>query len=82
MRRILGAAAFATLFAAFAHGAAGGTIAGVVKDPAGAPLRGAFVRAQNPKTRITVSVLSDQQGRYRIQGLEPGAYDLRAVAID
>ena len=35
------------------------TITGSVRGVDGAPFQGAFVEAQNTKTRITVSVLSD-----------------------
>jgi len=41
------------------------TITGTVKGPDGQPFRGAFVQARNAKTKITVNVLSDNQGRYR-----------------
>ena len=64
----------------FAYGAADATISGVVKDPAGAPFRGAFVHAQNVQSKITVNVLSDNQGRYRIQNLPPGEYQIRVTA--
>src|SRR5258708_31966344 len=62
------------LCATFAYGATDATISGTVKDPAGAPFKGAFVQAQNIKTRICVNVLSDKQGSYRILGLKPGEY--------
>ena len=42
----------------------GATITGTVKGPDGNPFEGAFVQAQNAKTRITVSVLSGKDGRY------------------
>ncbi|MCU1341648.1 MAG: hypothetical protein JWN92_1071, partial [Candidatus Acidoferrum typicum] len=69
------------LCATFAYGATDATISGTVKDPAGAPFKGAFVQAQNMKTRIYVNVLSDKQGRYRIQGLTPGEYEVLARAV-
>ncbi|MGD0907672.1 MAG: carboxypeptidase-like regulatory domain-containing protein, partial [Candidatus Acidiferrales bacterium] len=50
----------------------GATITGTVKGKDGAPFQGAFVQAQNTKTRITVSVLSDSRGQYRIQRLPAG----------
>src|SRR6267378_4273757 len=56
------------LCASFVYGATDATISGTVKDPSGAPFRGAFVQAQNTKTRIYVNVLSDKLGRYQIQG--------------
>ncbi len=57
------------------------TITGTVKGPDGSAFPGAFVEAQNMKTKITVAVLSDTGGHYRIEGLAPGQYRvfLRAV---
>ena len=72
---------FVILVASCVNAAADGTISGTVKDPAGAPFKGAFVRAQNAKTKITVAVLSDKQGRYRVTNLPPGDYQVRATAI-
>src|SRR5207302_1592684 len=69
------------LCASFAYGANEATISGVVKDSAGTPFKGAFVQAQNTKTKIYVSVLSDKQGRYQIQGLLPGEYRVLAKAV-
>src|SRR6202158_2676422 len=56
------------------------TITGTVKGVDGAPSQGAFVEAQNTKTRITVIVLSDSQGRYRIENLPAGEYRLQIRA--
>ena len=44
------------------------TITGKVKGVDGTPFQGAFVEAQNAKSKITVIVLSDSQGRYRVEG--------------
>jgi virginiamycin B lyase len=71
---------FVMLVASIAYGAADGTISGTVKDSAGAPFKGAFLRAQNAKTKITVVVLSDKQGRYRAT-LPPGDYAIRTTAV-
>src|SRR5262245_10400405 len=56
-------------------------ISGTVKNSAGAPFKGAFVRARNVKTKTTVNVLSDNSGQYRVQNLPPGDYEIRATAI-
>lgn len=72
---LLGALVFA---ASFAHGA---TVTGTVKGPNGAPFKGAFVEAQNQSTKITVSVLSAADGRYRIENIPAGDYELRIRAI-
>jgi virginiamycin B lyase len=52
------------------------TISGTVTGPDGAPFRGAFVQARNGATKITVSVLSDNQGHYQVPDLTAGDYRL------
>jgi virginiamycin B lyase len=59
----------------------GATITGTVKGADGASFQGAFVEAQNAKTRITVIVLSDSQGRYRIPDLAAGEYRVFIKAV-
>jgi virginiamycin B lyase len=66
------------LFSSLAHAA---TVAGNVKGPDGAPFEGAFVQAINAKTHISVSVLSDKQGRYRVENLPAGEYQIRVRAV-
>ena len=80
MNRFWSAVGLVIFCAAFAYGATDANISGVVKDPSGAPFRGAFVRAQNVQSKISVNVLSDNQGRYRIQNLPPGEYQVRVTA--
>jgi len=70
------------LCAAVSYGSAQGTITGTVKDPNGAAVRGAFVRARSAsRSRITVSVLSDSQGRYKFDSLTPGGYRVWSEAV-
>jgi hypothetical protein len=61
--------------AAWAQGAAGGGVAGVVRDASGAVLPGATVEAASPalieKVRVTVT---GDQGLYQIVDLRPGIY--------
>src|SRR5262249_51534048 len=57
------------------------TITGTVTGPDGKPFRGAFVQARNLTTKITVSVLSDNAGRYRVENLTAGDYRLQMRAI-
>jgi virginiamycin B lyase len=57
------------------------TIAGTVSAADGAPFQGAFVEAQNTKTKITVIVLSDSGGRYRIPDLSAGDYRVFIRAV-
>ena len=56
------------------------SVAGSVRGPDGTPFRGAFVQAENTSTRILVSVLTDKDGRYRIENLPPGKYQLQVKA--
>ena len=74
------AALFAFLILA-ASASRAATVSGTVKGPDGAPFKGAFVEAQNAATKITVSVLSAPDGRYRIENLPAGDYELRIRAI-
>src|SRR5258707_14535418 len=57
------------------------TITGTVNGADASPFQGAFVEAQNAKTRITVIVLSDTQGRYRIPDLAAGDYRVFIKAV-
>src|ERR1700681_4796236 len=52
------------------------SIAGSVKGPDGAPFEGAFVQAQNTKTRMWFIVLTDSQGRYRVDKVPAGEYNI------
>ena len=66
MNKLLRAVGLVILITSFGSAAHGGVISGTVKGPDGAAFRGAFVRAQSAKTKITVNVLSDRNGTYRI----------------
>ena len=59
----------------------GATITGIVKRPDGAPFMGAFVEAQNSSTKITVIVLSDNLGHYRIPSLPAGDYRVQIRSV-
>src|SRR5450631_4085974 len=56
------------------------TITGTVKGPGGKPIMAAFVIAENTQNKMTLSVLTDPQGRYHIN-LPAAAYSLRTRAI-
>ena len=58
----------------------GARVSGVVKGPDGAPVEGAFVQAQNTKTKISFLVLSDRQGKYQIDKLPAGEYRVQIKA--
>ncbi len=58
-----------------AQDASSGTIAGVVRDQAGAVLPGVTVEASSPALiERTRSMVSDGEGRYRLVDLRSGAY--------
>jgi virginiamycin B lyase len=73
--------AFISLFVFVGHAAAGGTIAGTIKGPDGAPFKAAFVRAQNVQTKMTTMVLSNSQGKYLVNNLAPGSYEVWATSV-
>jgi Carboxypeptidase regulatory-like domain len=74
----MGLAGAVFMLASFAYGA---TITGTVTGPDGAPFPAAFVQARNAKTKITVMVLSDNNGRYRIENLPAGDCQVQARTI-
>jgi len=71
-----------SLFATVAPAAAGGNISGTVKGPDGAPFKAAFVRAQNMQTKMVTIVLSNAQGKYLVNNLVPGTYDVWATSVE
>ena len=56
-------------------------VTGTVQGPDGKPFMGAFVVAQNTRTKVTVNVLSDASGHYRIVGLPGAAYSIQISAV-
>jgi hypothetical protein len=52
---------------------------GTVGDASGAALPNVKVSATNRDTQLSVSVMTDASGDYRIPGLSPGNYELRAA---
>ncbi|MGH9680514.1 MAG: virginiamycin B lyase family protein, partial [Candidatus Acidiferrales bacterium] len=80
MRTLLRGFGLILLSAAFAGALSAGEISGTVKGPDGSAFKGAFVHAQNSKTKITVDVLSDRNGAYRVENLDPGDYVVTAAA--
>jgi virginiamycin B lyase len=70
-----------TLTSALASPALAATITGTVTGPDGKPFMGAFVVAENPQTKMTVSVLSNAQGRYYIGNLPAANYTLKMNSI-
>src|ERR1700676_4120885 len=70
-----------TAFLFLATFAQAASVTGSVKSPDGTPFRGAFVQAQNAGTRVLVSVLTDKDGRYRIENLAAGKYEVQVKAV-
>src|SRR5580704_12838812 len=81
MRSICKLAALVSFLVLFSSSAFAATVTGTVKGPDGAPFEGAFVLAVNAKTKVSVSVLSDKQGRYRVENLPAGEYQVRVRAV-
>jgi virginiamycin B lyase len=70
-----------SLTALMSAAALGASITGTVTGPDGKPFMGAFVAAENRQSRMTVNVLSDAQGRYRITNVPGASYMVRIEAI-
>jgi hypothetical protein len=54
-----------------------GTILGTVHDTSGAVMPGCAVTAENVGTSAKRSTLTDEQGSYTVQNLEPGTYTIK-----
>jgi hypothetical protein len=61
------------------HGA-GGRIEGKVTDPKGAAIPGATVTVINKSTKQSLTAVTDGQGRYKVEGLPAGTYDVAISA--
>jgi hypothetical protein len=59
---------------------AGGRIEGRITDPKGAIVIGATVTVIDPVTNRNFTALTDQQGRYKVEGLPAGAYSVVVAA--
>jgi len=81
MRMTRFALGLSVVAAASGAGADAATITGTVAGPDGKAFRGAFVQARHIAAKMTVSVLSDNAGRYRIDNLPAGDYRLQMRAI-
>jgi hypothetical protein len=70
---------FPVLLCALMHAQTGtADVIGTVTDATGASLQGAKVTATNLDTGVNVSVTTPASGDYRIPGLSPGSYEIRA----
>jgi len=76
--KVSGLTGLAIILASLSYGA---TITGTVRRSDGSLFRGAFIQAENTKTRISVYVLSGKDGQYRAQNLPGGVYNLQIRAV-
>ncbi|MGA3082656.1 MAG: carboxypeptidase-like regulatory domain-containing protein [Terracidiphilus sp.] len=82
MIRRLHFALFAALIAvgsAPLHGAAPGSVSGVVRDSAGIVQIGAEVQLLRPDLSVIASVYTDSSGHFTIQSVLPGRYSVKAM---
>src|SRR4051812_3926254 len=56
-----------------------GSLEGVVKNAAGQPVSGAFVRLKNADKRLTFMVISQNGGAFSAKDLPPGNYTVQGV---
>jgi carboxypeptidase family protein len=79
-------ASIAALLLAFVCGVAtsvtaqttNGVISGIISDAQGGVLPGVTVTARNPDTGLARTVVTQEDGRYRLAALPPGRYELMA----
>ena len=79
--RLMDKALVSLTMSMLASTAFGATITGTVTGPDGKPFMGAFVVAENAQNKMTVNVLSDQQGHYHVGNLPAATYTVKITAI-
>ena len=57
-----------------------GSIVGIVQDPSGGAIPNAAVSVTNTETGLTVTDKTDEAGRFNLQNLAPGRYDLKVTS--
>lgn len=57
-----------------------GTVSGLVSDPTGAAVAGATITLTNTATNVSRTTVSNAQGNYRIEAVDPGEYTLKCEA--
>ncbi len=60
--------------------AAGGRIEGKITDPKGATISGATVTVTNQITKQDFTAVTDNQGKYKVEGLPAGVYTVRVAS--
>lgn len=71
--------AFAGAHTIFGQQAGSVSLQGVVKNASGAPVAGAFVKMKNEEKRLTLMVVSQDQGRYSMKNLPAGKYTVQGI---
>jgi virginiamycin B lyase len=71
--------AFAGAHTIFGQQAGSVSLQGVVKSASGAPVAGAFVKMKNEERRLTIMVISQDQGRYSMTNLPAGKYTVQGI---
>ena len=66
--------------AAPARAAGAATLSGTITDATGAVISGASVTVSDVANKVTRTVTSDRNGRYLVDNLTPGSYQLEAMA--
>jgi len=61
------------------HGAAAGSVSGVVCDSSGVPQIGAEVQLLRPDLTVLASVYTDAAGHFTISSVLPGRYAVKAM---
>jgi Carboxypeptidase regulatory-like domain len=56
-----------------------GSLTGVIKDAAGAPVAGAFVQMKNAERRLNFMVITQAEGKYANSRLPAGKYVVQAI---
>ena len=78
LRILLGWTLFSIAAVCLYGQATNGIISGAVTDPSGAVLAGATVEVRNTDTGVARTVVTNEQGRYRVPELIVGQYDVQA----
>src|SRR5712671_6016790 len=68
--------AFFALLFLLTFAAVAGTVQGTIKDPSGAVVAGAQISVRDAAGLTVRTVSSDGQGRFSVDGLDPGAYSV------
>ena len=80
---ILTTIVFAVVFSHTGHSQSAAALAGRITSAEEGPMEGVLVSAKKAGSTVTITVVSDEQGRYRFPStkLQPGQYALRIRAV-